>query len=147
GEDLPRKAEHFDAAGVVGLQRLLAADEMKRRPPLAAGLGEQQRAVGKVERGETDLARRLGPALLPAEAAGDHQVDDEEEVLLEPENDAFAEPPDRLDGFADGGVERRIERAHQKWVDDSDALERLAEDPRRETRPVRFEIRKFGHGL
>ena len=49
--------------------------------------------VGEVERGERRLAAgRLAPARLPVQAPGDHQVEDQEELALEREHDALAEP-------------------------------------------------------
>ena len=59
------------------------ADQVEGRAPLAARLGEHQLPVGELEGGERDLPRRLGAGGEPAEPAGDHQVDDQEELAVE----------------------------------------------------------------
>ena len=55
-----------------------AAHQIQRRAPLRSGLGQDQRSVGEIERGEADLARNLCAPLRRGhlEAAGDHQVND-----------------------------------------------------------------------
>ena len=57
--------EDLDAAGIVPGQRRLAAHGVDGRPLLRAHLGQHQRAVGEVERGQSDLAdqRRARRAL------------------------------------------------------------------------------------
>ena len=64
---------------------------MERGPLLRARLGEDQRPGREVEGGEADLAGRLGAVFFPAQTAGDHEVEDEEEVPLQAEDDALKE--------------------------------------------------------
>ena len=88
GELRQIRFEDLDAARVHRLQRRLALHQMQRGAPLRAGLGERQRAVLELE--ERERAARLLAG--PVQAAGDHQVQHEEELVLEPEDDALAEP-------------------------------------------------------
>ena len=60
----------------------------------------------KVERGESELARELRAGRQPFEAAGDHQMDDDEEIGFEPDHDPLAEAANamtRLPASSDGG--------------------------------------------
>jgi len=57
-----------------------------------------------------DLPRNARAARPPAEAAGDHQVDDEEALAFEREDDALPDPPHADDARAGDRVERRIDR-------------------------------------
>ena len=61
---------------------------------LRARLGERAACrSAKSKRGEADARRRdRAPRGSPAQAAGDHQVEDEEEIVVEREDDALAEP-------------------------------------------------------
>ena len=110
-----------------------------------AGLGEDQRAVREVERGEADLARQLRAPRLPVQPAGDHQVEDEEEVVVEREDDALAEPRDASDHLPLDRAERRRRRSHQKRADQPNAVDRLADDPRGKRFDVDRDVRQFRH--
>ena len=82
---------------------------MERGAALGAGFGEGERAVGEVECGEVVAAVEGGAGLLrvevaPVETAGDHEVEDEEEVVVETEDNALADAAEGANGMAfDGG--------------------------------------------
>ena len=75
--------EHLEAAGIVRASASRPCTTCSDARRFDARLGQDQRAVLEVERQQADLAGHLGARRLPAEAAGDHQVDDEEELALE----------------------------------------------------------------
>ena len=54
---------------------------------------------------------------------GDHEMQDEEEFVLELEDDPFAEAAQTADGLAESRIERRVECADEKRVGNSHALE------------------------
>lgn len=72
------------------------------------------------------LATRACAFLLPAKAPGDHEVEDEMDVvvivvslaipieILERNNDAFFDATEAIDAAADRSGERRIHRAQQR---------------------------------
>ena len=97
GELRGGRGEHVEAAAIELGERRAPGDEVQRRALLRRRLGEDQRAVRKVERGEPDLVRDLLAALLPAQPARDHQVDHDEAVALDADHDPLAEPLDALD--------------------------------------------------
>ena len=90
----------------------------------------------EVERREPDPARRARARRSPVEAAGDHQVDDDEELALEREDDALAQAAEPHDGPALDLGHRRIDRAEDERARQAEPLERR---PRtRGSRAVRY---------
>ena len=81
----------------------------------------------------------------PAQAPGDHQMDDEEEVVLEAEDDALAEPAERDDRATDDGGDRWIDGAQEERAREAHRLERLAENARREALEVQLDVGVLRH--
>ena len=82
------EGEDVEAAGVEVGEGGFALDEVEGGAALGAGFGEDEGAVGEVEGGEVVAAAELGwrsrfavELASPVEAAGDHEVEDEEEVV------------------------------------------------------------------
>ena len=147
---LDARRQHFEAAGIVRRQLLLASHQIQRRAPLRAGFGENQRAILEVKCGEADLARDLWTRLVcafggPLEAAGDHQVNDEEQVALELPHEPLAKPPEGDDLLAVGLIDRRIEGADEERAGEPDALEPLTDDARLKRMQVQLDVWKFRH--
>src|SRR5262249_52268293 len=109
---------------------------------------ERETAGIEVEEREVDLARpgrgaerRVGPA----EAAGDHEMDDEEQVAVEGEDESLAKMADGAHGAALGRFDRRIKRAEGERAPDEDASERGAEDAPTDRLDVDRDVRELGH--
>ena len=81
------------------------------------------------------------------EAAGDHEVEDQPEVALESDGDAFPDAPQFADLLFFGRLERRVDRAQQKRTGQTDALEGLPEDARFERFDVNRDVGQLGHFL
>jgi hypothetical protein len=117
--------------------------DVQRRAPLGAGLGQREPSAGK-----SNVASVMRPGgFAPARATGsgrDHQVHDDEQLALEREHDALAEAPHGRDTPALHGIDRRRRGAQQERVRDDDALDRLADDARRERVAVGFEVGELG---
>jgi hypothetical protein len=139
------RVEHLEAARIVLLQAGFAARQIERGPALGAGLGQDQGPRREIERGQTDLGGRLGAGGLPVKAPGDHEVQDQEHVALEPDHDALAEPPKAGHAAIGRFGERRIDRAEQERARETHALERFAEDARLERLDVDRDVGKLGH--
>ena len=76
----------------------------------------------------------------PVKAAGDHQVDDDEELAFEREDNALAQAAkSHHDPPLDLG-HRRIDRAVDERARQADPLERPLEDARLEGRQVRDDV-------
>lgn len=80
-------------------------------------------------------------------ASGDHQMEDEPEVVFEADADAFAEAAEVDDSFARGVGERRSCGAEEKRADDADGVEGLAENARFERFDVNGDVWEFRHAL
>src|SRR5215475_12324140 len=89
--------QDLEASGVVVAETGLTADQMQRRAALRARFGQNERSRREVEGGEADLARHLVPRFSPVEPAGDHEVQDEEEIALQTDDDALAQATERGD--------------------------------------------------
>ncbi len=129
GAETPRdRLEHLDPAGVVLAQRGLALDEMDGRPPPGPGLGHDEGAGREVERGEPDLAGRLRPRALPVQAAGDHEMQHQEEIARQLDDDPLAESREAGHRPACGRRKRRFDRAEREGTRQADAEKLRAAD-------------------
>ena len=118
--------QNLQAAPRELLESLLSAHEPQRSAALGAGFGENQSPVREIERSEADFSRHLRARWHPAQTAGDHQVDHQEQIVLQLEDDSLPHPPHSDDPLSLGGAHRRIYRAEQKRLGDSRSLERLS---------------------
>jgi hypothetical protein len=66
------------------------------------------------------------------EAAGDHEVEDEEEVVVETEDDALADAAEGADGLAFDGGDWWDGGAEEKGGGDAEVFEGMVEDARGE---------------
>ena len=89
---------------------------MKRGAPFAPGLGQDERAAGKIERGERRTPGACATGGLPVQPAGDHQMNDQPNVALQTDGDAFADAADLDDDATFKKGERRIERAQDEGL-------------------------------
>ena len=102
---------------------------------------------GKSKRGEADAAGELRAALLPVEPARNHEVQGEEEVVLEHEDDPLAEPPHCGDPPPLCGADGRLGGPEQERAPEPDRLERRAAHPRLDRLDVDRDVRQLGHGV
>src|SRR5206468_13092226 len=100
----------------------------------------------KIKRRETDLSGNRRAAIAPPQAPGDHQVNYEKQIPIQLEYDALADAPKRYDRATFRRADRRLRRAHEKRIRNTQAFERLLQHPRRKRLEVKGDIRKFGHG-
>src|SRR6516165_8162683 len=108
--------EDFQTARVVGEEAVLAANHVERRPLFRTRLRDQQRARWEVERCESDLPDGFRAARSPTEPPGDHQMKNEEEVILEREDDPLAETAKLDNPLPLRGADRHIDRAQEEWT-------------------------------
>ena len=140
------RREQFQAAGVVQASRPSRPRIRKSEGAmLGAGLGEQEAPPGEVERRQARAARELDSRRLPVESAGDHQMQDEPEIVIEPEDDSLPQSPRLADGLAVGLVQGRVERPQQERAADAHAVQALADDATVEGLDIDGDIRQLGH--
>jgi hypothetical protein len=61
-------------------------------------------------------------------AAGDYEVEDEPEAVVELDGDAFANAAEGCDGVAFDVFDARLDGAEEEWAGDADVVEGLAYD-------------------
>src|SRR5262249_36947095 len=124
------RVERFAAAGIERAHGGVASHQLHRGSFLRARLGEEQRAVREVERGEQHLGThtRLSAWLAPAQPPRDHQVQDQEQIAIEFEDDPLPDPPDAADQLATNRLEWRIDRSQDEGTEEIDARETMPDD-------------------
>ena len=95
---------------------------MQRRAFLGSGFGQKQRPGREVQGRQTQASRNASAFVLPLEAAGNHQMDNEEEAVIEFQNDLFAEAAQCLNGPATDGRDRRSDGPDDKRAGQAHAL-------------------------
>ena len=126
--------------------------DARRFDPASVRISEP---LSKVECGETDLAGNLwmlrsapsAPVCGPLEAAGDHQVDDEEQLVFELHTSRLPRRRSADDLLAVGVIDRRIERANEERAGEADPIEPLPDDARSQRMQVELDVRKFRHAV
>jgi hypothetical protein len=118
---------------------------MKRGALLGAGLGQQQRPGREVEGRQRDLAGWARSPAAPAEAAGDHEVEDQKEIALQAPHDALAQASQVDDPPPHRRRDRWVDGAHQKRAGEANDLQRLTRDARPQGLDVEHYVRKLWH--
>ncbi len=133
----------------MGLEIFGALDEVDGGAFFGACFGEEEGAVGELEGEEIDFAGgfmlRVG---FPFEAAGDHEVEDEVEVVLESEDDAFALASEGEEVLVLDGFDGWVVGTEDEGAADNYFLEWLVEDfcIIFECVEVGEDVWEFGHG-
>jgi hypothetical protein len=72
-------------------------------------------------------------------------MEDHEQLVIEPENDALPQPADRSHRSPDEDVEFRFNCAEEKGRLDENRLQRLADDPRADRLHVNGDVGQLRH--
>src|SRR5215469_8326977 len=84
-------------------------------------------------------------ARLPVETTGDHEMEDEPDVVVEADRDTLADAAKLADSVAFDAGDRRSYRAKDECAGDADVLEGLADDALFEGGDVGGDVGQFGH--
>ena len=87
-----------------------------------------------------------GQAPDPAKPSRNHQVDDDEQILVEGPDHALAEAAQADNAPAFSATDGRRHRSEQEGAGNPYPLERLPDDPGTKRVKVELDIRKLGHG-
>ncbi len=126
---------------------VFAGHEVQGSAAFGAGFGKDERAVGEVEGGEVVAAAEFGVAWTPVKASGDHEVEDEPEVVVEADGDALADAAHLTDVAAFDIGDGWLYGSEQERAGDADVFERLADDARSERVNVGGDIGELRHRL
>ena len=138
GEDLDSAWIYFFCGGFIG-------EEIKRGSALGAGFGEDEGAVGKVEGGEVVAASEFRVEGAPMEAAGDHEMKDEPEAVVELEDDSLADAVEGADGVVVDFFDVWMDGAEEEGAGDAEVSEWLAYDAWGEGGEIGGDVGKFRH--
>jgi len=144
-EVLEAEGKDVQAAGVELGEGCLSLNEVQGGAAFRPGFGEDEGAVGEVEGGEIVAATEFGSGCSPVEAAGDHQVEDQEELAVKDEDDAFADAAKGKDLFAFERSDGWERGAEEEGAGDAEVLDRLAEDAGREGGEVGRDVGELWH--
>src|SRR5688500_11032093 len=114
---------------------------MQRRAPLAARLSKRKRAAVELEKRQR-IARLLAG---PVQPPGDHQVQDEEEIALQADDDAFSEAGQRQYLLAYHLADRWHCGAKQERIEELNLLQPRAADQPLEAFQIDGDIGQLGH--
>jgi hypothetical protein len=95
---------------------------------------------------KSSSARVMRPGgFAPAQPASDHQVDDEEQVVVEGEDDPLAQPPHAADDLAFSVADRRHRRAQHERIQQPYAPQHLSANLPVQGLAVDDDVGKLGH--
>ena len=84
---------------------------------------------------------------LPVKPAGDHQVQDQPELVLKPDGNSLSHSPQLAHCLAPDGFQRRLECPEQERAVDSHPLQPLSDYAPDERLDVDHDVREFRHGV
>src|ERR1043166_1569124 len=145
GEILECRVEGLESSAAELGESVATANEMQRGAAFRSGFGEREYAGRKLERGEVVATAGFGTFRLPVQSTGDHQMDDDEQLAVRLDRDAFAESLDGDDALADQVGEWWLDGAEQERRLETDLFERLADDPAPERLDVDGDVRQLRH--
>jgi hypothetical protein len=145
GEDVVCKK--IEAARVDFFGGGFVGEEVEGGAAFGAGFGEDEGAVREVECGEVVSDAEFRAERAPVEAAGDHEMKDEPEAVVEFEDDAFADAVEFADGVVFDLFDGGLDGAEEEWAGDADVGEGLAYDAGFEGGEVGRDVGEFRHGV
>lgn len=115
---------------------------------LLAGFGQDECAGGSAQPREFDLVGKagFGVGIDPAEAACDHEVDDERDVVVAGEDKAFAEGGNVDDAMRFDSIGGWIESAKEEGGANEEGVDGGIDQPRLQAVAIGIDVREFGHG-
>ena len=138
--------ERLEPARVVRRERVLAPHDVQRRPLLRAGLGQHERAVREVERGQRMRPASLAPGSFQCSRPAiircrtRHRSSSRPSAMRLPRRRRPADVPAVRCG------ERRVDRAQQERAGQPHALERPIQDAPLQRLEVDRDVGQLRHG-
>jgi len=127
-----RRFQHLEPTRVEATERGLASGDGKRRASLRAGFCQEERAGRKIEGGQAQPPWDLRSGAPPVETAGDHQMKNDEHLVLKNEDDPLSEAAERNHRPAVRLLDGGIDRSQDEGTRETDSLDRVAGNARLE---------------
>src|ERR1022692_708704 len=147
GSPPPGPGAGGEAAGIERGGRVLSGHEPKPRALLRARLGQEQRPGVEVESQKADPLRDRGAGCLPLQAAGDHQVKDEEEIFFEREYETLPQPGHPKESPALHVLDRRSHGTDDERARQPELSQDLTPHEAVEVLHVNGHVRQLGHPM
>ena len=93
--------ENFQPSRVLFVQGGLSTKQVQRGPAFGPSLGQQQAACGKIKGCQVEFSRDLGAVQLPVQSSRNHEMQHQPELIIEPDGDPLAQPPQLTNRLAD----------------------------------------------
>ena len=145
GELRQIRVQNLEATPLELLERLFTAHQPQLSTPLRTRLGENQCAVRKIERRESDLAGHLGSGRYPTETTRNHKMNNEKKIVLQLQDNALPHSPHTDNTLPGCRADWRIDRAKEERLGDSHSPEWLSHQSRSEGLHVNRYIRQLRH--
>src|SRR5205814_4219670 len=101
----------------------------------------------EIECRQSELARNLRVARQPFESSGDHQMNDDEEIVIDCEDDSFSGAANFAHDFAGHIGNCWLDCAQHEWIRKSHASQYLSTDASADRFDVDGHIREFRHAV
>src|SRR5205085_11096077 len=107
------------------------------------GVGEDKAARIEVECGQVHLAGQPSASIAPLQPPGDHQMDNDEQLIFHLKNDPLAQPIKPNDVLSAKLIRTRTYSPKYKWAAKPDTVQRLAHNPRRQCVKITKDVRQL----
>jgi hypothetical protein len=134
------RCKDIDAARIDGVQRIGASQHVQGCAALRSRLGQHQRAVRKIERRQIVASRELGAGGAPVQPSGNHEMDDQPQIVVEANGHTFADSLKAAHGVSLHRGERRFGAAQQECAGEAHLEQRLADDSLLERADIRGNV-------
>src|SRR5579871_5969066 len=146
-ELVERGSKYVNAAGIERGKPSFSTNQMQRCTLACASFSERKSAVVKIK-GSESASTIGGLALLaPVQAASDHEMEDQPEIVVETKSNALADAAQAGNFAALNGLNGRICSAEKRWAANVKVFQSMAEHTLLQRFNVNNDVRKFWHGL
>ncbi len=137
--------EHIEAARIMFAQFAVAPHHVQRRAALAARFRQQERAVFKIKGGKLVFSRQPCAGRFPVQSSGDHQVQHEPQLIIQPDGNPLAQSPQLANGLAVSRFQRWLTGSQQERAFQADLLQALTHDAAFKCIKIDRNIGQLGH--
>src|SRR5579883_487877 len=137
--------KNLDASRINVAQTLFSGKDIQRRTPLCACFGKDQRAGGEIECSEIISSSQLRTRSLPMKPSRNHQVQNQPEIVIESDSNAFTDAPQLTHCMAFHIFYRGVRRAQQKGARNPNMLQRLSDNARLQRADIGSNVRQLRH--
>src|SRR5438270_4434478 len=118
---------------------------MERCSFSCTSLSNGERAVIEIESCERPPAVRDNAVFVPVQPPGNHQMQDQPEIIVKPDGDSFPDAAQAGDAMVEDCFQRWVGGAQQRRPRGMDLLKDVAENPAFQRLNINNNVRQLGH--